>query len=504
MRKFLIVLVSMLFLLGFAASAFAIHADIPSETQAAVAKGSTQITLGGELRFRGWMSTDIIHGSGASAQLPVEAPSAAWYDTRVRLSLQADVTKNTVGLVQLETSSGGDLTNSDTYNWGGGSSTSSSSVGTAVPATENNKPNSELRILQAWIQHSGSGLLGIPAGIKVGHMPLALSQRQFLDHTKFGDDAVLLFAFPMKNLHVAAVTAKVIEGSTGQANDDTDAYAVLAVYNWNKDNAVGVNLFYAQSNNTPINTLHSITGATPTASNWLINEDQGFKFYNLGLHASGVLYGLTYEAEFDTQFGRTLKGFAETDFRGYGAFLNLAYNINPVTIRAGFAYGSGDKDGMADGKNKEFQTTMGHDVHYAFLYEYTIRTAANLQWLDPGHSGQGLSSSGVSSTGRSTGIANTTYYRLGLDFAPMKDMTASIDGFVIRASKTSGGQDKQIGEEIDVKLAYKIDRNLTYSVIAGWMNTGDFYETGAAGTPFTSANDVKDPFQMMHALTLSF
>ncbi|MFO0753064.1 MAG: alginate export family protein [Thermodesulfovibrionales bacterium] len=504
MKKYFALLMSMLFLLGFAASAFAIHADIPSETQAAVAKGSTQITLGGELRFRGWMSTDIDQSS--SSWLPVDSPSAAWYDARVRLSLQADVTKNTTGFVQLETTGGStsDLTNSDTYVWGRGSVSSASTVGTAVGATENNKPDSQLRILQAWIQHSGTGLLGIPAGIKVGHMPLALSQRQFLDHTKFGDDAVLLFAFPMKNLHVAAVTAKVIEGSAGQSNDDTDAYAVLAVYNWNKDNAVGINLFYAQGNNTPINTLLPASGGTPAASNWVINEDQGIKFYNLGFHASGVLYGLTYEAEFDTQFGRTLKGFAETDFRGYGIFANLGYKINPVTLRAGFAYGSGDKDGMADGKNKEFQTTMGRDVHYAFIYEYTLRTSANMQWLDTGHSGGGSTGSGVNSTGRSTGIANTTYYRLGLDFEPMKDMTASIDGFVIRASKTSGGQDKQIGEEIDVKLSYKIDKNLTYSVIAGWMNAGDFYNTGAAGTPFTSANDIKDPFQMVHALTLSF
>jgi len=40
---------AVLFVLSFAASAFAIHAEIPAESQAVVGKGTTQITLGGEL-----------------------------------------------------------------------------------------------------------------------------------------------------------------------------------------------------------------------------------------------------------------------------------------------------------------------------------------------------------------------------------------------------------------------------------------------------------------------
>ena len=59
MKKILAIILGTILVLGFAASAFAIHAEIPSETQSVVAKGSTQITLGGELRARGWYLDNI-------------------------------------------------------------------------------------------------------------------------------------------------------------------------------------------------------------------------------------------------------------------------------------------------------------------------------------------------------------------------------------------------------------------------------------------------------------
>jgi hypothetical protein len=59
LKKYLALMLGVLFVLSFAASAFAIHAEIPSETQAVVAKGGTQITLGGELRTRGWWKDNM-------------------------------------------------------------------------------------------------------------------------------------------------------------------------------------------------------------------------------------------------------------------------------------------------------------------------------------------------------------------------------------------------------------------------------------------------------------
>jgi hypothetical protein len=57
--KRLAIILGAFFVLSLAASAFAIIAEIPSETQGAVAAGGVQITLGGELRVRGWWVNNI-------------------------------------------------------------------------------------------------------------------------------------------------------------------------------------------------------------------------------------------------------------------------------------------------------------------------------------------------------------------------------------------------------------------------------------------------------------
>jgi hypothetical protein len=461
MKKFLAIIASLALVLGFAASALAIHAEIPSDTQAVVAKGTTQITLGGEIRMRGWY-LDNYGGNrrsatgGVNTLSPHDTPAQGWYDARVRLSLQADVSKNTTGFVQLEsgtdtvdatansTTQALNASTSDTYTWG----------------SLNQKPSANLKILQAWIQHKGSGLLGIPAGIKVGHMPLKLGEGQFLDHTKFGDDAIVFFMDPTKELHIGLLTAKLAEGSTATAaSNDTNAYTALATYKLNKDNTIGINY-----------TL--VNDQTSTESD----------FQNLGLHANGKIAGLSYAAEFDTQFGDQT---ATVKYKGYGFLLNLGYKIDPVNIRVGYAYGSGDNN-AADNKNKEFQATLGNDVHYTFIYEYTTRGAAGNQTL-------------ANTDGRSSGIANTTYYRLGLDVDVVKDLSASIDGFILRANKVTRGS-KKIGSEVDLKLTYKIDRNLTYSITAGYLDTGKWWED----TDGVTAANNKNITQVMHALTLSF
>lgn len=461
MKRFLAVFAVLMLVLGFAASAFAVHAEIPSETQAVVAKGQTQITLGGELRFRGWW-TDNITKSGSlflpasSSDLTGDNDSTdSWYDSRVRLSIQADVTKNTTGFVQIESSTedkGVLGQTSDTFIWG----------------TMNKKPAAGFTILQAWIQHKGSGLLGVPAAIKVGHMPIALGQKIFLDHTKFGDDAIALSIEPTKDLLIDLVTAKWSEGDTTLAGDDADAYHLIASYAIDKDNKIGFDWTWKHSTNTAVG-------------------NEGANFHNIGINANGKVSGLSYAAEVDFQFGKVNKGTAnEQKFRGYGIFLNLGYKLDPVNIRAGFAYGSGDSD-LSDDKIKEFQTTMGRDVHYTFVYEYTLTTSALNQVVDPRN--------------RNTSIANTTYYRLGLDYSPVKDLSTSLDGFIIRASRTPSGISKNVGWEVDLKAAYKIDRNLTYSIIAGVFKPGKFYED-----KYLDALNVdkKTASQFVHALTLSF
>lgn len=451
MKKYLALVLGMLFVLGFTVSAFAITAEIPSETQATVAKGTTQITLGGEIRVRGWYLNNV-NATRRATSFPADSSSQGWYDQRVRLNLNAEISKNTSGYIALESGTSGAgpaSTSTDVYTWG----------------TLNNKPNTDLTILEAWILHKGSGL-GIPTGIKVGHMPLALGEKQFLDHTKFGDDAIVFFMDPTKELHVGLLTTKWTEGSTAtNSYGDTNGYVALMTYKITPGITAGINYAYATA------------------------DAKDFGFQNLGLHSNGSAGPVSYNVEFDQQFG---KSSPTVDYKGYGLLAGAGYTVNPVTIRAQYAQGSGDKSGTAD-KNEEFQTTMNNDVHYTQIYEYTVTTAAENQTVH-------------TSRDRATGIANTTYYRLGLDVSPMKELSASLDMFILRATKVAAGS-KKIGTEIDAKIAYKIDKNLTYSVMAGYLDTQKAFEdgnsSGSTGTPIAASQN-KNIIQIMHALTLSF
>jgi len=190
LKKFLAIILGALFVLSFAASAFAIHAEIPSETQAVIAAGGTQITLGGDIRSRGWYThnIDYTNMNGLGDRMPAPTNSSSWYDERVRLSLDAKVEPGIEGFVMLESdgvqgNTNGAASSDDVYVWG----------------NFDNKPTT-MGILQAWIVYSGSGLFGFPTGLKIGHMPLALGQKEFFDHTKFGDDAIVFFALPTKEI----------------------------------------------------------------------------------------------------------------------------------------------------------------------------------------------------------------------------------------------------------------------------------------------------------------
>jgi len=425
----------------------------------ASAEDKSEVTLGGKILPRGWYFDNI-----NSSNLPVKTESEAMYSTNVYLTIDAKVAENVRGFMELETGS----STSGLYYWG----------------NHDSKADGHLWFRQAWVQYTGSGLLGVPAGIKVGHMLLTLGEKQFLNHERFGDDAILLTVEPTKELLIGLLTAKLNEGLNEAHSDDTDAYVLLGTYKIDKDNTVGLNY-------TLIHSDALAEGTYPPTP-----DVDSLNFQNLGLHADGKVTGLSYAAEVDFQFGKIkgLPGDADTKFSGYGILAKLGYKVDPVNLRASFALGSGDSN-RNDNKVKEFQTLVGNDnqgatarlVHFTQLYERAIRTAATEQVL--------------TDNTRTTGIANTTYYNLGLDLDPIKDLSLSLDGYILRATKAwTSGQSKNVGTEVDLTGSYKLAKNLTYFVQAGVFTPGKFYTTGTS--PLIS--DKKTATMAVHGLCLTF
>jgi hypothetical protein len=471
-RKYLAIVLCMLFILSFAVVAFA----------------ETEVTLGGTILVRGWYFENVGNhsitfdpdGPGPIPartetydNLPVNTRSQALYTTDANITIDAKVSDNVRGFMELETTTGEQGGNTSLYYWG----------------NYDTKPASELFFRQLWIQYTGSGLLGVPSGLKVGHMPVTLGEKQFLNNERFGDDAIVLWVDPTKELHLTATTLKIYEGNPDLGSieswDDVDAYILLGTYNINKDNTVGANWTWIHSD--------GFAPSLPTLTTNNPNIDK-LNFHNIGLHANGKISGLTYAAEADLQFGwLDLLNGVEQKFRGYGLFAKAGYMLDPVNLRASVAYGSGD-DQPNDNNIDEFQTLQGPDaigplerwVHYTQIYERTIRTTSRESYFTTTEGGNT----------RNTGIANTTYFNLGFDVTPVKELTLSLDGFLLYASEVEHGS-KTAGQELDFKGTYKLAKNLDYFVEAGAFWPGNYYED-------TYGIDKKTAAQVIHGICLTF
>lgn len=444
----------MMLVLGFAASAFAVHADIPSETQAIVAKGTTQITLGGSIRVRGEIRDADFEDD--------DNDSESYYDQRVRLRLQADVSKNTTGVIHME--HGTDYKASD-VTWGRAGN--GENKGSHEYSEMGNYKQNEFTILEAWIQHKGSGLLGVPAGFKVGHMPVKLGYGLFYDHSKFGDDAINLFVDPTKDLHIELLTAKLWESGLGE-EDDGDLYSLLLSYTFNKDTSIGFDA-------TMVNVQNNLTGVAGAVDSQL---------YNLGLRGQTKIGGFGVRADVEYQFGDiddAAAGDAD-NCKAYAFLLGVDYTLAPVKLSAEFAYGSGDDDN--DDDIETFQTFQSGIQKYTYVYDYRTNTAVGTN---------------------NTGIANTWYIKAGASADIMKDLNALVNVYYLRASEKiantipGGESSKNIGVEVDGKLTYKIDRNLVYWVEGGYLFAGDAVKAIA-----NSATSDDDAYAVRHGIELSF
>ena len=432
MKRYLALVAGLIFVLGFTAVAFAIHAEIPSDTQAVVAKGTTQITLGGEIRAR---------GEYREVDFDKDSPGDSYYDSRVRLSVDAQVTPNTKGFIQVEAGNGD---TKDNYTWGDGNN------GAKGIYDVGNAKRGQFNLLQAWILHQGEGLLGVPAGIKVGHMPLALGNKLFFDHTKFGDDAIVFFVDPTKELHIGLLTAKFREGDTDDA-DDANAYVALFTYKL-ENGSISGDIAYVDD--------QDIFAGAPA----------DVHFWNIGLRGDMKVDPVTIRADVELQTGKIVNtGGAEPKFKGYAFLVGADMKVDPITLTAEFAYGSG-QDSSSD--IKAFVTSLGADPHFTYVYEYRTPNACGDQ---------------------SGGLCNTMYVKLGASAKPVKDLTASLNLFWLRANKTSSGVSKDIGIEIDPKIVYKIDRNLSYWVEGGYLMAGDFWGPNA-----------DNAYAIRHGIMLSF
>lgn len=428
MKKYLIVFLSMLLVLSFSMSASALHKTSESEyNPGMVTKKGVQIKLSGSIRTRGELRVNTADfdsdiGDNRSA-----------FDTRVRLKLNARVSKATRVVVELESGSDG----SNSWTWG------PATTGIKGNYRKGDSKRGSMDIRQAYVSHQfhPTGDKDYHVGLKVGHMLLALGNGLFFDHSKYGDDAVIVWT-DLGQGELAFNYVKFNENSA-TINDDANAYAVTLQYPLDNANISADITFFDDQDFNPD------------------GDTEGLHFWNFGLRGDTQMSGITLRGDIELQTGSVDNGAAdgsELDYSGYAFLVGADYKVGDVTLTAEVAYGSGDDD-AGDDDNEAFLTTIGAVQHYTYVYEYRAKTAAG-------------------STG--TGLSNTWYINVGASTKATPKIKLKGDIYYLQASEdvgiNGGDPDSDIGWEIDGKITYKIAKNLTYYVEGGYLVVGDAYD----------------------------
>ncbi|MEW6427463.1 MAG: hypothetical protein AB1568_05445 [Thermodesulfobacteriota bacterium] len=484
MKKVLSLAACSALVLGFAATASAVHVEAPAETSAVVAKGGL-VTIDGAVRHRGFSRTHTLAKD--------KDGSTSGYDTRVRLGVTAQTSDAITGRILLENGSG----SGDTNPWGESTITNLFAGG---------EKKGTLEILEAWIQYQPANY-----GVKVGHMPLALGKNLFFDHTGSGDDAIVGYINPTDATHVAALTIKFAESFGNRA--DTIALENLFGADLDGDGGTGTanNIVTGTPGPGQANSLsalggmddsddidgyvllatHKISDALKLGGNYtyLHNSAVGMAFQNLGLTLDGKVGGFSYGLDGEFQFGDLI------DVPGYTvgvegmAFQGTAgMDLNGVALGALVGYGTGHDINSTSNDTDAFINFLTDTRYQSTMVGYIHAVP------------------GAFNGGKNSGLSNLTLVQLsaaGKTTCPMtgKDLSLKARANYLQLSEevvTNGDDD--LGFELEGFADWKLGNGLVYGIEAAYLWAGDGWDM----TPGNGIDETEDGYYLRHRLELQF
>jgi hypothetical protein len=322
--------------------------------------------------------------------------------------------------------------------------------------------------------------------LKVGHMPLKLGRGLFFDHTRFGDDAIALNFKPNDTMTIDLLTIKFDEGSPSDADDDADAY--VGIFGMKNDMMdISVDVTYVNDKDW----VTEVFGAPNVV-------DGTTELWNIGIRGAFDVGGIGIYGDVEFQTGTApLSDYAPTlddlDFGGYAVVVGADMKVGEIGLNAEFGMGSGqDEDSWGDDEYNEFVTALSSIQKFTYVYDYRMATAS-------------------ADEGSNTGIANTTYIKVGADTKVTPDLSVAGELYWLQATEDkifldkngSKVEENDIGIEIDARAKYSIDKNLQYFIEGGVLFAGDLYDELANATA-TKDEDADTAYVVRHGIQLAF
>jgi hypothetical protein len=195
---------------------------------------------------------------------------------------------------------------------------------------------------------------------------------------------------------------------------------------------------------------------------------------NIGLWFNGKLGPINLQAELDFQMGKwKIPGGTDTKFKGNQIVLQANMPINPLSINAAIAMGSGIDQNSTSNDFKQIVVALDADPHYTIVYEYLNKTACITS----------VNAAGDPVYGKNTGFCNTTALNLGASMDVAKWLNVSLDYWMLKATEkvslNSGAASDDIGNEADISLKITLYDQLTWNTWYGMFMTGDAYKSPA-------------------------
>ena len=452
---------------------------ISAAVSTALLVGSAAVASAGAIELDGYLRTRGVIDKANTAK---DSASNTYYDQKAAIGVKGKVSDEVTGYMRLETGT----SNKDKYIWGG-------ETNAELQAGGYKNDDSSMRLVQAWIDYKPSFW-----GVKVGHQPLALGEKLFFDHTKYGDDAINLYGdlagtqFNLIGIKLQERQAYADGVATGSGNtNDVDAYVVNLSRVFGDSFTGGLNYTY-------------LKGGTED-NNPITNPFPGMRMSNLGFDGKFKFGALNVTADFEKQFG-TLKddgtGLANTalaahklDAQGYAYQLTGDYAMGNSSVGLLYAVGSGD-DNPNDTNNDTFVDFLSDVPYQVYIPGYRAGVPGAF----------GLGNGDVNGNDRFTGLSNLTVYQVNAKTETEFIKPLTLFGSLSYLQTTEdvntniGGtarMEDSLGTEIDMVATWKLTENLAYMVEAGYLFAGDAWKTAAN-------NDPDNMYFLRHGLSLSF